>query len=325
MPTLEPGSLAAVLAWQSFAAGIVAVLVLVARRLAGDRIEPRWRRALWLFVLVALAWPFPGPAVATAWKGARWLSETTGGPRGGSWFGDAAATGRTLRWIVPVWLGVAGLLLLRLAAGVVRDAVHSRASRPLSSWRAWKLLQESKERIGLVRSVRLFVSHRSHSPRLVGWLRPKLIVPRRLLETLSDDELRFVLLHELGHVRFHDVAWAIVASVVRALLWFNPLLHVAARRLRGDCEEACDALAIQHGSGSAGLLGATLAKIAGLGIDPGSETESRLGSAAFVPTLPRDLADRLRSATGPVIARRSTVWAIGSALAVLLLGFGLPT
>jgi hypothetical protein len=56
----------------------------------------------------------------------------------------------------------------------------------------------------------------------------------------TDDRIRVVLCHELAHIRRHDWFVQIGAEVVRAVLWFNPLIWLACTRLRRDSEQACD-------------------------------------------------------------------------------------
>ena len=51
---------------------------------------------------------------------------------------------------------------------------------------------------------------------------PGIVLPARLMESLSDDELRLVLLHELIHVRRRDAFFDLAACVVTAVHWFHP-------------------------------------------------------------------------------------------------------
>jgi hypothetical protein len=57
-----------------------------------------------------------------------------------------------------------------------------------------------------------------------------------------------VLAHELAHVRRWDTATQWIAHVALALFWFNPLVWVAARRLREEREHACDDAVLSIGT-----------------------------------------------------------------------------
>jgi hypothetical protein len=65
-----------------------------------------------------------------------------------------------------------------------------------------------------------------------------------VLEGLSQERLRHVFLHELAHLKRHDIAFNWLAAVAQALHWFNPLVWLALREARTDMEMACDELAI---------------------------------------------------------------------------------
>jgi hypothetical protein len=72
-----------------------------------------------------------------------------------------------------------------------------------------------------------------------GFVRPTVVVPRASA-SWSEARLRCVLLHELGHIVRRDVMAHAIAEAACALNWFNPLVWIAARRLRVHAEIACD-------------------------------------------------------------------------------------
>lgn len=83
------------------------------------------------------------------------------------------------------------------------------------------------------------------TPSLHGWLRPALLLPQGFLESFSREQQRYVVLHELAHLRRSDVLINWIATAARALHWFNPLVHLAVARMAEERELACDALALE--------------------------------------------------------------------------------
>lgn len=77
-------------------------------------------------------------------------------------------------------------------------------------------------------------------PAVVGFLRPRLLLPEDA-ETLSDEQLRMVMLHELAHLRRQDLAANWLLALVRAMQWWNPIYWLAAQRFASLREQACDA------------------------------------------------------------------------------------
>lgn len=56
----------------------------------------------------------------------------------------------------------------------------------------------------------------------------------------EDDELRFVLAHELTHYKHGDLIWNVLAALLMCLFWWNPVMWLAFRRFRRDMEVYCD-------------------------------------------------------------------------------------
>jgi bla regulator protein BlaR1 len=75
----------------------------------------------------------------------------------------------------------------------------------------------------------------------MGFIRPRLVFPEGLLDTLSTSQLRHILLHELSHLKRLDIVIGWAMAAVEVLHWFNPLVWVAARQMHRDRELACDA------------------------------------------------------------------------------------
>ena len=80
----------------------------------------------------------------------------------------------------------------------------------------------------------------SEAPAVVRVLRPLIVLPVDGAFALDDDELESLLCHECAHVARHDNLLALVAGVIRAVFWFNPLVWLAYRRLAEEREKACD-------------------------------------------------------------------------------------
>ncbi len=69
---------------------------------------------------------------------------------------------------------------------------------------------------------------------LVGGARPFIAMP-----ALNAGD-RYIQLHELCHYKGGDAVWGLLRNLCCALFWFHPLVWLAARVSRCDCELACD-------------------------------------------------------------------------------------
>ncbi len=80
-------------------------------------------------------------------------------------------------------------------------------------------------------------------PMVVGLLRPTILIPRALANTLDTAALRDILRHEIAHIRRGDLWLTAAVRVGLAAFWWNPLLRLIHARLDLAREMACDARA----------------------------------------------------------------------------------
>lgn len=145
-------------------------------------------------------------------------------------------------WIAGVTIVAMRTLRESLAAGRI-----ARAATPVASdTPAAALLDECRAITGVSQRVRLAVTPGDAAPSMHGVVKPVLLLPATWQESLSFEQLRFVFLHELAHLRRLDVLVNWVAAAAHALHWFNPLVRIALARLAEERELACDALALEH-------------------------------------------------------------------------------
>lgn len=78
-------------------------------------------------------------------------------------------------------------------------------------------------------------------PRVVGVLRPQVVLPNNIPE----DKAILAQAHEEAHVRRRDPLWSLVADLCCVVLWFSPCTWLAARGMRAEAEAACDLAAVR--------------------------------------------------------------------------------
>jgi uncharacterized protein (TIGR03435 family) len=73
-----------------------------------------------------------------------------------------------------------------------------------------------------------------------GILRPVLLLPDRIVDFLTAQEMQAILAHELCHVRRRDNLATAIHMAVEAVFWFHPLVWWLGVRLMEERERACD-------------------------------------------------------------------------------------
>jgi beta-lactamase regulating signal transducer with metallopeptidase domain/ankyrin repeat protein len=81
----------------------------------------------------------------------------------------------------------------------------------------------------------------SAGPAVIGFLRPRIVLPRDFEQRYTPAERDLVVAHERAHLAAFDAQINALAAFAQCLNWFNPLFHIARKALRVDQELACDA------------------------------------------------------------------------------------
>lgn len=104
-----------------------------------------------------------------------------------------------------------------------------------------KLLEECKLTMSAKKRFVLRESPAIRSPMAVGLIHSYIILPAGSIDNLSNEELRFILLHELAHFKRKDLYINWVTVFLQIMHWFNPFIWYAFYQMRQDREVACDA------------------------------------------------------------------------------------
>lgn len=214
-----------VLCETTLATSAAALLVLALRRPLMARLGASIVYALWALVPVAgLAMLLPAPESAPT---PMMLVARIGAL---SPVATRAAQAETFAWTTfAVVLWVSGAL----------------ATAALFAWQQWRFQRRLAGSAPHGEGLR--IAHGSEGlPAVVGLLRPRIVLPADFDLRYDAGERELILCHERIHVARRDLWANAVAAVLRALFWFNPLLHYAAWRFRRDQELACDERVVAH-------------------------------------------------------------------------------
>lgn len=175
-----------------------------------------------------------------------------------------ALTWPVVRRTLPLfWLAGAVVLGAYLVTSNIALWRLVKRERPLLNQPILELFEACKSQMGVQTIVAIVPSDRVTTAALFGFVRPRLLLPRDLIETASQEELRYIFLHELAHLKRRDIYLGWIASLLQVLHWFNPLVWLAFHKMRADRELACDALVLtrtgrdesrQYGRTIVGLL-----------------------------------------------------------------------
>jgi bla regulator protein BlaR1 len=151
-------------------------------------------------------------------------------------FSTTASSSHTTNWIpiaiFTVWAcGFSAIALMRFR-GWLRIRAAIRASRPL----------DIPATIAIRSTASLL------EPGVVGFMRPVLLLPEGIANSLTPPQFEAVLAHEQSHVRRRDNLTSAIHMLVEAVFWFHPLVWCIGAKLVEERERACDEAVLARGN-----------------------------------------------------------------------------
>lgn len=151
----------------------------------------------------------------------------------------------------------------------------------------------------------------SVGPAVLGFLKPRIMLPADFESRFSEREQALVLAHERAHLASWDVRINTVLAIGQCLFWFNPLVHLAMGPVREDQELACDESVVRAHPGERRAYAEALLKT--------QSPSDPLPLGCYWPSRsPQRLKERLVMLTRDTGAgwRRPAGWALVTTLAV---------
>lgn len=149
---------------------------------------------------------------------------------------------------VSIWLAGALFFTLRTLIGSRRLYQRLGSASVLDDPELRALLDLCREQMKVRTPVTVLLTDAVNGPALLGVRAPRILLPPRLCDQLDRKQLQYVFLHELAHVRRHDVLVEWLLAALTALHWFNPAVWLAAHLYRVDRELWRDAMVLRAAS-----------------------------------------------------------------------------
>lgn len=135
--------------------------------------------------------------------------------------------------------GAAAFLLYQGVSYALFRRTVRRWKRDVSRADYASLLSDTARDLG-VSAPEMIVCEAISTPAVTGLLRPRLLLPH---EHYDVQEQRYILRHELCHLKRRDMLLKLVLLAANAMHWFNPVVYLMLRQADEDIELACDSAA----------------------------------------------------------------------------------
>ena len=165
---------------------------------------------------------------------------------------------------ILLWILGTLVVLLRLAIGTWKVGRLAKKGDRVDDGEWLSLTQRLANRLGISRPLTLLRGDRLAVPVTWGVVYPAVLLPHDSLEW-PEARRRFVLVHEMAHVKRFDALTQLVAQIAIAVFWFDPLIWIAAHRMRVEREHACDDYVIRDGTKPSLYAGELLEMVQSIG------------------------------------------------------------
>lgn len=135
--------------------------------------------------------------------------------------------------------GAAAFLLYQGVSYALFRRTVRRWKRAVSRADYAAMLSDTARDLG-VSAPEMIVCEAISTPAVTGLLRPRLLLPH---ERYDVQELRYILRHELCHLKRRDMLLKLMLLAANAMHWFNPVVYLMLRQADEDIELACDSAA----------------------------------------------------------------------------------
>lgn len=136
---------------------------------------------------------------------------------------------------------IASLLLIYVITQIIQRNKAMKNSIPIEND---KRVIEVINLFKLKRKIDVLISDKVKVPITYGVARPKIILQSHILE--DDELLRYVLIHELTHIKKFDIVFNHIKNLIACVYWYNIFILIASRYMEDDIEVLCDKLVIQR-------------------------------------------------------------------------------
>ncbi|WP_366559542.1 M56 family metallopeptidase [Bacillus thuringiensis] len=143
-----------------------------------------------------------------------------------------------------VWL--AGVIVLAAITFLTNRRLYSYIKKQpdITDEQVITVFDRCKQSMKMKKAVSLRLAGKIASPTVFSFFRPKVLLSKKHMKVLNEQQLQYVFYHELAHIKRKYVAvnWIMYSLIL--LNWFNPILWYAYFCMREDQELACDAYAL---------------------------------------------------------------------------------
>ena len=137
-----------------------------------------------------------------------------------------------------IWSALALILFVRKITVYQGFIQYIKAGNTeVSDIKLLNILSDCEEKLNINTRVELSHNPLIASPIMIGFFRPRIVLP---VGELEDKELSYIFVHELTHYKQKDMFYKWLIQIVVCVHWFNPFAYLLEKEVNKSCELSCD-------------------------------------------------------------------------------------
>ncbi len=158
--------------------------------------------------------------------------------------------------IVLIWFLIICAKSVQMASGL-HTIYHLKRSKVNAVDKTWEnKITQLANRLGIKQTIKLLESGIAKVPMVIGHLKPVILIPVGLINSLSAYEVEAILIHELAHIRRRDYLVNLLQGFMEIVFFFNPAVLWICKLIKAERENCCDDIAVTQTSSKVNYINA---------------------------------------------------------------------
>jgi bla regulator protein BlaR1 len=149
-------------------------------------------------------------------------------------------------YLPKLWILGISIIMIVLVLCYLKFVSNFKNAKAITDNHILEIFNHCKEVMSINSDITLLQTNIIKTPALFGLIKPKIIIPTKLLEEANYNYIRYALLHELAHIKRKDILVNYIVTLLSIVYWFNPLVWYGFHLMREDRELCCDSLALSY-------------------------------------------------------------------------------
>ncbi len=146
--------------------------------------------------------------------------------------------------IVLIWFLIICAKSVQMAVGL-HSVFHLKRTKVFKVGKDWEnRLLKLAAQLHIKQAIGLMESGIAKVPLVIGHLKPVILIPVGLINSLTADEVEAILVHELAHIRRRDYLVNLLQSFMEIVFFFNPAVLWISQLIKTERENCCDDIAL---------------------------------------------------------------------------------